>query len=62
LFNIETFAQELKTMAEKYNFKFLINYADKIIEDVDMVDLEAIQGNLFKFPDIIKKISRLLNQ
>jgi len=62
LFNIEAFAKELKTMAEKYDFRFLINYADKIIEDVDMVDLEAIQGNILKFPDIIKKISRLLAQ
>ena len=62
LFNIEDFAVELKKMAQKYDFQFLIEYANKIIEDVNMVDLESLKGNLSNFPGVIKKISQLLNK
>ncbi len=62
LFNIEDFAVELKKMAQKYDFQFLIEYADKIIEDVNMVDLESLKGDLNNFPDIIKKISQVLSK
>ncbi len=58
-FKIEAFSSELKKMAQEYNFQFLMNYSDKINEDIDMVDLESLNETLYEFPNIINRISQL---
>lgn len=57
LYKIEEFAIDLKKMAVSHSFHFLAGYADKIIEELDMVDLEALKETLSEFPRIIEKIS-----
>ena len=60
LFRIEEFANELKQLAITFNFKFLIDYADKIFSELEIVDLDALKETLNDFPLIIKKISLLI--
>jgi len=56
LFKIEKFANELKAFAENYEIVILIEYADKIIEDLDVVDLESLSDILADFSQIVDKI------
>ena len=60
LFRIEEFAVDLKQLANKYKFRFLIDYADKMLEDLDTIDLESLTETLRQFPGIIKQISESL--
>jgi CheY-like chemotaxis protein/anti-sigma regulatory factor (Ser/Thr protein kinase) len=56
LFRIEEFAVDLKEVAEKYNFKFLGDYADKVKRDLEIVDLDSLKETLDYFPRIINLI------
>ena len=57
LFRIEEFAQELKTIATQYNFNYLNVYADKILRDLEIVDLDSLKETLSIFPRIMAEIS-----
>ncbi|HEY4785579.1 MAG TPA: CHASE domain-containing protein [Bacteroidales bacterium] len=61
LFSIEGFANELKKMAENYNFPYLINYSDQLNENIELVDLESLKENLRKFPLLIRNISNMIH-
>jgi PAS domain S-box-containing protein len=56
LFRIEEFANDLKQLADKFEIKFLRNYADKILSDLEMVDLDSLKETLNDFPRIISSI------
>jgi DNA-binding response OmpR family regulator len=56
LFKIEEFAIDLKQLAERYDIKFLKNYADKILGELEMVDLDSLKETLNHFPRIISTI------
>jgi CheY-like chemotaxis protein/anti-sigma regulatory factor (Ser/Thr protein kinase) len=60
LFKIEAFAHGLKEIANEYSFSYLTDYADKIQEDLEIVDLEAIKVTLAEFPMIINNLSKFL--
>jgi len=60
LFNIETFALELKKMASDFDCKFLVNYANQILEDIEMIDLESLKENLPQFPIFLEKIEQFI--
>lgn len=60
LFKIEEFAMELKQLANAYKFQFLIAYADKMLEELDTIDLESLAETLRQFPGIIEQISESL--
>ncbi len=62
LYKIEEFAIDLSQLAHKYKLRLLINYAEKIINEIEDIDLEAITETLSEFPDIIEKISSLMNK
>lgn len=62
LYKIEAFAIDLKQMAENHEFKVLADYANNIIEDVEIVDLDSLKENLQQFPNIINKISLLIKK
>lgn len=62
LFRIEEFAVELKEMAVSFDFEYLSMYADKLMNEIDIVDLEAIKETLSEFSDIVTKISKLINK
>lgn len=62
LFKIEEFAIELKKLAQKFNFEFLIQYADNIIDDLDIIDLESLNETLSKYPRIINKVEFLIKK
>jgi CheY-like chemotaxis protein/two-component sensor histidine kinase len=61
LFKIAHFADDLKKMAIEYKFNYLINYSGKMKEYVDMIEIESIRAQLYKFPDIIEKLKQLSN-
>lgn len=57
LFHIEAFADELKEFAIECKFPYLNKYAQRIKDDVEIVDLESLAQTLQEFPVIIRKIS-----
>lgn len=57
LFNIESFADELKEMGEEFKFTYLIDYANKLSEDIDLIDLEALEIRLKEFPELINSVA-----
>jgi len=59
LFEIEKFAEKLKAFAEKYKLILLINYAEKITEDLEIVDLEGLTERLPEFPELVNTLSSL---
>ena len=59
LFMIEEFADELKQMAEHFRFQYLLDYSQRLGEDLEIVDLDAIRETLNEFPRIIEKIDSL---
>lgn len=60
LFRIEEFAIELKQLALNFNFIYLADYAEKVIEALEMVDLDTLRETLSEFPHIIDKISSII--
>lgn len=60
LFRIEEFATELKNLAVSYNFEYLANYAGRLKEELEIIDLESIRESLQEFPEIVNKISDLI--
>lgn len=62
LFRIEDFANKLKDFASLYKFQFLERYADKIKEELEVVDLEALSDTLSRFPKILDDISVLIKK
>lgn len=62
LFRIEEFAVELKSMATSYGFQYLIDYTQRLEDDLEIVDLDAIKETLNEFPRIIGKIDLLIKK
>ena len=48
-------------MAKQFNCEYLLAYAKKITEDVEMIELEALRKHLGEFSVIIKKIEQTIN-
>jgi CheY-like chemotaxis protein/anti-sigma regulatory factor (Ser/Thr protein kinase) len=61
LFRIEEFSDELKEIAERFKFEYLLDYTRRLGEDLEIVDLDAIKETLSEFPRIIEKIDSLIN-
>ncbi len=59
LFRIKSFAEELKKTGEEYEFHFLKAYANRLIHDVEVIDLDSITENLSSFPEIIEQIRKI---
>jgi PAS domain S-box-containing protein len=57
LFEIEEFALSLKEFAGKNNLPPLVDYTDRIIEDVEILDLETLRMTLSQFPAIIESFN-----
>ena len=60
LFKIEEFAGDLLSFAIEYKFQYLIDYANKLIDELEIIDLEAIQTSLQSFPIIIQELRSYL--
>lgn len=56
LFKIDSFAEELQKFANECNFLYLENYALKLKEDIDLVDLQSLKITLKEFPSIIENL------
>jgi PAS domain S-box-containing protein len=61
LFKIEAFVHDLKLFASDNNIQILIEYANKIQDDLDTINLETLLENLNKFPLIISELTQLIN-
>ena len=62
LFRIEEFANDLFELSMRFNFVFLTNYANKIISQLEIIDLEAINKSLNDFPQILDKIDNKIKK
>ena len=62
LYKIEEFAHELSKFAKDVNIKYLDNYANKLLEDVEIVDLDSLSDTLGKFPKIIEELQEAREQ
>lgn len=58
LYKIEEFADKLKRISEEYNFLYLTYYAEKIREEIEIVDLKTLHDQLSRFPVIISLIKQ----
>ncbi|NPD48138.1 MULTISPECIES: PAS domain-containing hybrid sensor histidine kinase/response regulator [unclassified Lentimicrobium] len=56
LFEIEDFANELKQISGKYSVEFLTNYSAILLENIEMINTEALEKQLANFPDIVKRL------
>jgi signal transduction histidine kinase/CheY-like chemotaxis protein len=59
IFRIEAFASQLKALAEERNLLFLQAYAEKLMQETERFDIEALKESLAAFPDTLNKIERL---
>ncbi len=50
LFRIEDFALSLRKFSQRHDLIFLVNYSNRLLIDVDNIDLDAIKRELGKFP------------
>lgn len=57
LFNIEAFAADIKSIAEKYNVPYLSDFALRIAEDADQIDIESLHEDMYRFPAIVCRIA-----
>lgn len=59
LFKIEEFSRDLRATADKYGFKFLVNYSDRLLTHIEILDLESLKADLRTFPDIIEELEKI---
>ncbi|MEN6454829.1 MAG: CHASE domain-containing protein [Prolixibacteraceae bacterium] len=59
LFRIEALADELKALADNYDFEYLASYAGRIKDEIEMLDLEALENTVDEFPVIVNTIRQL---
>lgn len=59
LFKIEAFADELRELADYYDFGYLSLYAIRMRDESEMIDLESLGNTLEEFPMIINEIKQL---
>lgn len=56
LFKIEPFGDDLLAFAKEYGFDYLIRYATKLKEDIELIDLDLLKNDMNEFPKIITTI------
>ncbi len=56
LFKIEDFAKRLQKTADSFKVEFLARYANRLLSDVDTLDLESLKKELHQFPNVVKKL------
>ncbi len=62
LFKIEEFAENLVDLGDRYCINLIRNYARKIFEDLEFINLDSIHQTLMAFPDLIKRLEQLVNK
>jgi len=58
--DIEKFSIELDFFAKTYNINFLIEYSNKLEEQLSSFDFDEMSKSLELFPEIIKKVFKIL--
>jgi PAS domain S-box-containing protein len=61
LFRIEEFAVKVKHLGEEYQYQYLVNYAEKLLDELESVDLDSLKKTMNHFPRIIAHITSLIN-
>jgi PAS domain S-box-containing protein len=60
LFKIDDFAKELANFADNYQIQYLADYANRIKEATETIDIEHLKIELHSFPDKINRIAQLI--
>jgi len=58
LFEIEEFANDLKKFAGENDLIPIIAYTDKVLEDIEILDLETLKMTLSQFPETIESLNQ----
>ena len=60
--NIEAFTDGLLSEGKEYQFSLLLDFAAKIKSNLDSFDLDAVEIQLQKFPDIINQVEEIIEK
>jgi signal transduction histidine kinase/DNA-binding NarL/FixJ family response regulator len=60
IYKIEAFGQDLKNLARTFDFAYLDNYAQELLQALDVLDLDQIQQLVSFFPEIILALNKRL--
>ncbi len=58
LFRIEKFSRDLRATADKHKFNFLVNYSERLLTHIEILDLESLKTDLRAFPNIIEELEK----
>ncbi|MFP4289298.1 MAG: ATP-binding protein [Bacteroidales bacterium] len=61
LYKIDSFIARLAGFSKKYQIESFAAYAQQLEEDMEIVDLESLQHNLRKFPEITNELKRYIS-
>ena len=61
LYKIEEFGNNVRQAADELNFKWLINYAEKLQNEAESISIDELEITLHRFPQIIEYISTTIN-
>ena len=56
--SIETFAKDVRCLAERYNLGYLVTWADILYKQARAFDMENLQGTLNQYPDLIDAMKK----
>ncbi|MFO7874631.1 MAG: PAS domain S-box protein [Bacteroidales bacterium] len=59
LFKIESFAGSIEKLGEDFSMDLLRNYAKRLQQDLDSLDLDALRDDLKEFPSLVEQIRQM---
>lgn len=58
--NVEEFSRKLNELVKKHDARFMESYMNAMDDAIDSIDIEDIEKLIQEYPDIIKKVERLI--
>jgi signal transduction histidine kinase len=62
IFKIESFAVQLQEDARQAGVAFVIDYAERLSQQADTLDLESLKTSMLAFPDIVKQLEQAIKE
>jgi len=58
--DIKNFAEQIKALAQKYEYEYLYSYGLRLERQADKFDMEMLPASLNHFPEMVDRLSRLI--